>query len=224
VRRPSAIVAAAVMALAAACSRRADQPGLAGSTHVYRCDDGYRFVARFEPERVWLFLGGQTMSLPQIPSPSGVHYTNGEVTFRSQSAGRGSESREPSNDEASIASAGSVHARCINQPAAVPWEEARLNGVDFRAVGRDPGWTLEVDAGAGIRFVTDGQAPQAFPSGGSGALEASAIQSTSGDGRTIRIERDMRECVDPLSGERFDITVRVAVNGRNYRGCGRTLR
>ena len=128
------------MTLGLACARSGERPSLAGSTRVFRCDDGYQFVARFEPERVWLFLGQRTHSLPQIPSTSGIHYTDGRFTFRER------------DDQAWTEAPGESHARCVNQPAAVPWEEARLKGVDFRAVGQDSAWTLEIDEGSGITF------------------------------------------------------------------------
>src|SRR5262245_60453086 len=122
--------------MASACSRPAERTSLAGTTRAYQCGDGYRFVARFEPQRVWLFLGQRTESLPQIPSTSGIHYTDGDHTLRDR------------NGEASIELTGESHTRCVNRPAAVPWEEARLNGVDFRATGQDQLWTLEVDEGS----------------------------------------------------------------------------
>ena len=136
-----------------ACSRPAERVSLAGSTHAYRCDGGYRFVARFEPERVWLFVDDRTLSLPQIPSTSGVHFTDGKFTFRER------------NGQASTEAPGESHAGCVNQPAAVPWEEARLRGVDFRAAGENPAWTLEIDDGSGIVF-DDGKTRSKFPADG----------------------------------------------------------
>jgi putative lipoprotein len=184
----------------------------AGMTFVYRCVDGYRFVARFEPERVWLFLESRPTSLPQVPAASGIQYTDSKTTFRVRGA------------EAWIEIGGSTHVACTNQPAEVPWETARLAGVDFRAVGREPGWTLEMNDGSGIVFVTDeGRTMRQFPPGSTEARDGTIIHTSAAHGRTIRVEREDRECHDPMSGERFSVTARVTVDGGEYRGCGRRL-
>lgn len=195
------------MTTASACSRPAERTSLAGTTRAYQCDDGYRFVARFEPERVWLFVGQRTQSLPQIPSTSGIHYTDGRHTFRDR------------NGEASVETPGESHARCVNRPAAVPWEEARLNGVDFRAAGQDPPWVLEVDEGSGIVF-DDGKTRSMFPP----AKRDGLVEMSSSASRSITIERVRTECTEPASGERLEFRVRVEVDGHEYRGCGRDLR
>ena len=45
---------------------------------------------------------------------------------------------------------------CRSAPGEMPWEEARLRGVEVRAVGDDPGWILEIDEGMAMTFVADG--------------------------------------------------------------------
>lgn len=39
------------------------------------------------------------------------------------------------------------HVHCKNNRAEAIWEDAKLRGVDFRAVGNEPGWHLELTAG-----------------------------------------------------------------------------
>jgi putative lipoprotein len=201
------VLAALVVNVASACSRPAERTSLAGTTRAYQCADGYRFVARFEPERVWLFLGERTQSLPQIPSISGIHYTDGRHTLRD------------SNGEASIEVPGGSHARCVNRPAAVPWEEARLTGVDFRATGQGSTWSLEIDEGSGIVF-DDGKSRSVFPPGKREGL----VELSSSGSRSITIERTASECTNGATGERFAFRVVVKVDGEEYRGCGRELR
>ena len=45
-------------------------------TFVYEDGDGYRFVARAQGERVWLFLPGETLLLPQVVAASGAKYSS----------------------------------------------------------------------------------------------------------------------------------------------------
>ncbi len=97
------------LCLVANCSREAPHTrSPLGQTHVYRCADGYRFVVRFEPQRAWLFLNGATRSVPQVPTRSGLLYTNRQITFAKE------------GDEARLRLDGATpadHAGCVNQPA-----------------------------------------------------------------------------------------------------------
>lgn len=97
----------AALLVAAACSAEPlEERTPAGQTHVYRCADGFRFVVRFEPQRAWLFFDGVTKSVPQIPTRSGLLYTNRQITF----AKSGSEARLTMEG-------GAEHVTCVNQPA-----------------------------------------------------------------------------------------------------------
>ena len=77
-----------------------------GQTHAYLCADGYKFVVRFEPQRAWLFLGAETTSVPQIPTRSGLLYTNRTTTF----------AVEQNKARLEIAPSGAFHRDCVNQP------------------------------------------------------------------------------------------------------------
>jgi len=60
---------------------------------------------RFEPQRAWLFLPDGTTSVPQVPTRSGLLYTNRRTTFTvEQEMGR---LQIPGAAE---------HTRCVNQP------------------------------------------------------------------------------------------------------------
>jgi membrane-bound inhibitor of C-type lysozyme len=97
-----------VVAVAGACSREPlERRSPVGQTHSYLCSDGYRFVVRFEPQRAWLFLDSGTTSVPQVPTRSGLLYTNRMTTF----AVEGKEAR------LRVAGESAEHTRCVNQPA-----------------------------------------------------------------------------------------------------------
>jgi hypothetical protein len=61
---------------------------------------------RFEPQRAWLFLGAQTMSVPQIPTRRGLLYTNRTTTFAVE--------RDKARLE--LTPHGPAHGPCVNQP------------------------------------------------------------------------------------------------------------
>ena len=58
-----------------------------------------------------------------------------------------------------------AHKDCKNNLRKAIWEHAKLNGVDFRAVGNEPGWVLEISNKTEILFTTDyGQSHYNFAS------------------------------------------------------------
>ena len=54
-------------------------------TFVYECSNAFSFVARIEDHTAWLFLPQKTLSLPQVPSGSGVKFSDGTDIFWSKS-------------------------------------------------------------------------------------------------------------------------------------------
>lgn len=105
-----------------------------------------------------------------------------------------------------------------------PWIAARQRGVDFRAVGQEPGWYAEVDHGQSIRLVWDyadrsATLPAVEPET---AGRQTRYVSNSGTHR-VTIVAEERPCHDGMSGQPFSLTVTVTIDGRELRGCGRAL-
>ena len=183
-------------------------------TFVYECPDGFSFVARTEAGKAWLFLPGNTIDLPQVPSASGAKYSNGSDTFWSKA------------NEALIETGDGKHDGCRNNRARAIWEHAKLNGVDFRALGNEPGWYMEISNKQDILLVTDyGQRTYRFPSSTikSDPNDRTSIYSASSNGSVIEVVIKGDPCRDSMSGEAFSATVSVVVNDRRYTGCGKAL-
>lgn len=107
----------------------------------------------------------------------------------------------------------------------------RAQGIDFYAVGQEPGWALNMDTAYNYSFKGyDGVEISSPPVSG----------TTSPDGKTtsfyasvemgklyITITRE--ECMDTMSGEKFPCKVQVRIKRgvdkefRTYDGCGRFL-
>lgn len=72
----------------AGCGPEAPPPDpTPGETRVvYSCEGGRGFAATFHIGRnsVGLEIDGRTLELPQVPSGSGIAYSNGAVTFRAK--------------------------------------------------------------------------------------------------------------------------------------------
>jgi putative lipoprotein len=105
-----------------------------------------------------------------------------------------------------------------------PWQRARDRGIDFRAVGQEPGWYLEVDYQGSIRLVYDygereisAAAPPPSAEPGRPTLE---VMTDSG---RVAVLIEERPCHDVMSGQRLSATVTVDIGSRRLEGCGRAL-
>lgn len=183
-------------------------------TFVYECPDDYSFVARTENSKVWLFLPGKTVDLPRITAASGIKYSDGKIIFWSKGS------------EALLETGDSRHTGCNNNPAKAIWEHAKLNGVDFRATGNEPGWYLEISNKRDILLVTDyGQTTYQFTSATlqSEPHSKSAVYHARNKQNSVEIVITARPCLDTMSGAAFSSTVSVIVNDKRLAGCGKPL-
>ena len=183
-------------------------------TLVYECPDGFEATVRLEADRAWLFLPDRTIDLPRLSSGSGIHYAKGSLGFW----GKG--------DEALFEIDGVTHFDCRNNPRRAVWEHAKLNGADFRAVGNEPGWHLEIHEGTRILLVTDyGEHHYRFDNARrtDRPLEHSSIYRARRDGHALELVLRAEPCRNSMSGETFETRVTVRLDDRTLRGCGRAL-
>ncbi len=186
----------------------------AAMTYVYECSDGYGFVARIQGEKAWLFLPGKTTSLPHVPSGSGAKYSEDQISYWSK------------GDQALLEIGDEKHTNCKNNRAIAIWEDAKLRGVDFRAIGNEPGWNLEIIKSEKIVFIGNyGQSRYEFittePSIDQQAR--TTVYKFQNDKHVMSVIIVGRHCRDTMSGEAFETTVTVILDGKQYRGCGKTL-
>ncbi|MDH3915303.1 MAG: MliC family protein [Chromatiales bacterium] len=184
------------------------------TTAVYECADGASFLVEYAEDGARLVLPTRTVLLPLVTSASGGKYQGDNILIWSK------------GEEATIEIDGLRRTGCVNNKARAAWVRARLTGVDFRALGNEPGWTLEIDEGHGVVLVTDyGQTRHAF-----GPPERLAVEDA---GRTVyQVSNGQEEleavlldspCRDDMSGEPYPVQVRLVLSGRSYRGCGQWL-
>ena len=101
-------------------------------------------------------------------------------------------------------------------------QDARTRGIDFRAIGQEPGWVVELTDGGEITAVLDyGATSLALPTPSSETAEDGTVvydASTDTDHLILRIKRKI--CIDSMSGESHPSTVELLVNDKPYQGCG----
>jgi uncharacterized membrane protein len=97
---------------------------------------------------------------------------------------------------------------------------------DFRAVGQEPGWQLEIRMGSEMRFTYDYGQRSAVTPAARAVLDA-RTGTRSFHARTesndLRIEIVPVKCEDAMSGKPYPATVTVTLNDRSFRGCGEPL-
>lgn len=191
--------------------KREDRP--AGETFVYECNGQYRFTARVEGGSVWLFLPRVTVNLPHVTSASGARYQSKDYLFWSK------------GQEAQLEGPAGQQYRCVNNRAAAIWEAAKLNGVDFRAVGNEPGWWLTIDPERVVLVSHYGEQRVEFPvpEAETDVDRLLTRYRSRRAGREIVIELQAVGCRDSMSGEEFPARVSVSIGAERLQGCGRPL-
>jgi putative lipoprotein len=181
------------------------------TTLVYECT-GLEFVTRVGPGEMALWLEDRYVVLSQVRSASGTKYQEGDLLFWSK------------GDEAMLEIDGVRYEDCRLNPARAPWEDARRRGVDFRAVGNEPGWYLEIREGENLLLVLAyGTQRVLLDAPRRVALGEERVYSAGEGDRQVRVLVSPAFCTDTMSGESFPSTVSVDWQGQQLQGCGRDL-
>jgi uncharacterized membrane protein len=105
-----------------------------------------------------------------------------------------------------------------------PWQRAQARGVDFRAVGQEPGWSLEVDYQGSMTLLYDyGERELTAASPALTHVSGRSTLELSTESGPVQVTIEDRPCSDAMSGQRFPSTVIVDIGDRRLEGCGRAL-
>jgi len=172
--------------------------------------DTLALTATFHEDRVVIEVPEQRpLTLPHTVSASGARYSDGTGTFWNK--GR----------EATFERHGRTE---MCRERREPWQEAADRGVDFRAIGQEPGWFLEIDNEKQIRVVYDYAEHQLIaPVTSPGTKGSMVFYDMMVDSQRVLITIEEAPCNDAMSGEAFPRSVAVTIGTRTLRGCGRDL-
>jgi uncharacterized membrane protein len=217
-----AAVCLSAYTLLTACSQSLFQLGGApqsefsnqAKTFAYECQGDYSFTASIDNQQAWLFLPERTVTLMHISAASGMKYSDSRVIFWNK------------GKEAILEIDNTVYQGCKNNHAKAIWEHAKLNGVDFRALGNEPAWLLEVIAGEQIIFSKP-LAGEKFEFNKVQATVDQAARTTvytaKENGHNLSLVINGVSCNDAMSGEAFATTVTVILDKSTFKGCGKAL-
>lgn len=201
--------------------------------------EGRRVVLEARPAEAWLFLPDQTLQLDRVNFEP-LHYGHGPSQPMNQSDAL--VSGEPgqhmydtqvfmnldavTSQESVVLQEGEIRVDCQVDRRETPFEAAKLGGADFRGLGNEPGWELVIWWDR-MRLVYDyGEARLEVPLAGEPRAAAdgkgSWFRGESG-GRVMEVHLQLGPCRDTMSGQQFETTVTVILDGREFRGCGKAL-
>ena len=119
-----------------------------------------------------------------------------------------------------------VYLNCEHDRRASIWEHAKLSGVDFRAVGNEPGWVLEIREGSRLELSYDyGQATidaAIRDTHSDSARRSTRYTGVQGD-RRIEVLLVGERCADTMVDEVYPTRVEITFDDRRLTGCGRPL-
>lgn len=208
------------------CSRASDTAGSVAdglpalTAHAWHCGEIY-VVSKLDPspqgEVLTLFLPGQTVRLPHVRAASGARYSDGGVTFWNQ------------GQEATL-ERGGTSVVCAEDRRASVVEDAKLRGVHFRGTGNEPPWILELGPEEITVYTGYDATHNAFEMvepRTDAETGASVWETVDAAGRrltlTIGVTPDGGRCADTMSGQTYESTVEIVLDGTVLRGCGQPL-
>lgn len=202
-------------------------PAQTGRTSVFVCTgsegEGFSFSTKTGPGELAVWLPDRFTEkaatdtyqvLGQVRAASGTKYQSDDVMVWIK------------GDEAMLIVTGTTFRGCTFDPAASVQEDAPRHGIDFRATGQEPGWTLEIQSGDRITFVHDYGAQQVVVPAPEPDSDPSGVVTYQArtEAHDLSVALENSQCTDSMSGETFPVSVTVTLDETVYRGCGRELR
>ncbi|WP_455241206.1 hypothetical protein [Petrachloros mirabilis] len=179
-------------------------------TWVFMCPDESSYVVRATETEAWVFRAGSTLRLHVVPDAMPLRYGQGDVQLVIE------------GDSGMLSEPGKETFTCRNHHRRAVWEHAKLDGVDFRGVGNEPPWVLEMREMSRIVLITEygaNRIERPLPK----PINDNARKMTRWDAGNLQIEITAEICHDTMSGEEFSSRVVIYWQGKVLRGCGRPL-
>lgn len=196
-----------------------------GETHVFDCAapdvDSLTVTVRVDSTEamLWAPTDGAVdpVRLERVESTDSARYENDNPDQQAMFLSTG--------QEATFVVDGVRYTGCTRNNYRSVWEDAKLDGVDFRALGNEPGWI--VDVYAGDRFDVQwryGERTADLPYVDPDIPDDSTtiFRSETADHSLVMTLR-AGGCTDSMSGIAFPFSVSIEIDGSEYTGCGRPL-
>lgn len=190
---------------------------------TYACESGPPLTVAFDNVARTVTIESEIgpIRLPQAPSASGFLYE----TPRHRLQGKG--------DEVIYTIGRAVPRKCSSRSGAessewasidARYDSLRAAGVDWIAIGQEPGWTAEVRDGERIDVVADyGKRKAIVPAPKAGTAGANTEYHSVTEANDVRLTLTRGACADAMSGRPYPARAVLVLNGRRYEGCAQPL-
>jgi uncharacterized membrane protein/membrane-bound inhibitor of C-type lysozyme len=187
------------------------KPYPAKLVEVYHCSDAKLVVERRGKQAIWIFAPGFSGPAKRVPAASGEKWQwDGGGWWWDK--GR----------QSMLHTGGAGPQDCRRIYAEEPWEKSKLAGYDFRAVGHEPEWSLELGKSRGIFIhrLGGGAASFAWSPATQSQDSASSRYTLGRRGSLLLIPGD---CADTMDGRHYATQAILELDGQRYQGCGQAL-
>ncbi len=183
-----------------------------GTVLAIECTD-LDFVVEIVGQQARLVMPEFTGSIPQIPSASGNKYQGNNITFWMK------------GQDAVLEYGNKSYKDCRNNTQRAVWEAARLRGIEFMAMGNEPGWTLEI-TGNSLLLVGDYGNSRYSIANAERQTDAQArttVYHGADQGKAISVTLEAKSCNDTMADRSYETTVTARIGEQTLYGCGNTL-
>ncbi len=183
-----------------------------GTVLAMECTD-FDFVVEILDQQARMKLPDFTGSIPRVPSASGNKYQGNNITFWMK------------GQDAVLEYGNKSYKDCRNNSQRAVWEAARLRGVDFMAMGNEPGWSMEI-AGNSVLLVSDYGSSRYRIDNAERTTDQQAratVYRGHDQGKEIGVTLESKACNDTMADTSYETTVTVRLGEQTLYGCGRAL-
>ncbi len=182
----------------------------AKKVYVFVCDNERNYVVEASSEMAWLFAPDGTRKLVAHKGlEPGVF---GDDVYNLQIV----------NQQATLVKQDGLVLSCRNDARLASWERSKLGGADFRAVGNEPPWSLEIHEGQLI-ILRMGYDNKRYEFRKAKLLTDRSARVSRWQAAGLELTVIGEECHDSMSEDSYETKVVVCWNGEKLQGCGRAL-
>lgn len=187
------------------------QPVTAAVSRVFQCGD-FTFGTRTGIGEIALYLPSGMTVLSQVRAASGVRYQEGDILFWMK------------GEQAMLSFDGTLYSQCQRNVEREARDPVERRPVDFRAVGHEPPWLLEIVGDHNINLITEyGQKRLQLPNPQKTSSSATVSYRASDEENRLAVRLTETRCADTMADKTWPYSVSVWWNSRHYTGCGQYL-
>ncbi|MDG1205139.1 MAG: hypothetical protein P8N51_07185 [Pseudomonadales bacterium] len=166
-----------------------------------------------QPDHVWLFVRAGTFKL---------NYVNESVNRAVNKGSFEAPGYKLTLSPVVVLQSDAGHwSNCVQDRFASVWEDAKLRGVDYRGIGNEPGWIIEMTGRRVLLKLDYGQ--RVVERKIEKTTMTPEYNKTIFEAEDMTLEINNAQCTDTMRGDLFESEIKLSIGGEEYFGCGKAL-